>query len=453
MRPILDEQNYLNFAGRTSNKIVERYRAKYAWYDECLMAIPEILAYAHGDLKRLSVSREGRKAGYTSENLFRAMLAHQTERTSLRNTIVRIAESETLRAFVRLGPRDVMDYSFLHRAFKALRAETWGRINEALKRYAVDQCKTDVSRIRTDSTVVATNIHYPTDSSLMWDGYRVLERLLRRVRDQVPALCPHRFHGRKVKKDLVFVNRYLRSRSQARQRELKRRFQRLLGNVRRLARIGRTVRADLAGVSDLYLRGLGLEIGHYLPLIEKVCDNAERAGLWGEKVPAGDRIFSIFEEHTELIIRGKSRTPVEFGHSVWIAQAKSKFITDYEAMEHKRPDSDLLAEIAHRHKSSFGEYPQAIAADTGFRSDPKTMDELQQDVETLAVPPRSPRAARLDALWYRFRAGIEGSISVLKRAFRLAICYYRGFKSYAAAVGMAVFCHNLSVLAPRRSSA
>jgi len=243
-------------------------------------------------MKRLGVSREGRKAGYTTENLFRALLVRQTEQTSLRNTVVRIAESETLRAFIRLGPRDVMDYSFLHRAFKALSAQTWGRINDALKRYAVDRRGTDVTRIRTDSTVVATNIHYPTDSSLLLDGFRALERLLRRVRDQVPALCPHRFHVRKAKKDLVFVNRYLRSRSRARQRELKRRFRRLLENVRRLARIGRTVQADLAGISDLRLRGLGLEIGHYLPLIEKVCDNAERAGLRGETVPAASSAFS-----------------------------------------------------------------------------------------------------------------------------------------------------------------
>lgn len=218
MRRVLDEQTYLNFSPSTSLKVVKNYRAKYAWIDECLEANPLIVWLVHEDLERLSQSREGRAGKYTSENLFRALIVHQVEKTALRETVIRIAESPTLQAFIRLGPRPVPDFTFLNRAFKAITAETWKMVNEELARYAVKKRQIDPSRIRVDTTVIESNIHYPTDSSLLWDSYRVLARLLRAVRAEAPELCPHRFHDKKVKKDLVFVQRYMRSKSRGRQR-------------------------------------------------------------------------------------------------------------------------------------------------------------------------------------------------------------------------------------------
>ena len=453
MRQVLDEQIYLDFVADTSLKIVKDYRAKYAWIDECLNANPLILWLVHEDLEKLSESKEGREAKFTTEILFRALIVHQIEKTPLRETIIRIAESPTLQSFIRLGPRSVPDFTFLNRAFKAITPETWKMVNEELARYAVKQCAVDVSQIRADTTVIESNIHYPTDSSLLWDSYRVLSRLLRAVRGEEPELCPHRFHDKKAKKDLVYVHRYMRSGSKARQREMKRRFQRLHDSVCRLQDIAAPLLKPLAANESLVLRGLGAELKHYLPLTRKVCRAAKRAALKGETVPASDRVFSIFEEHTELIKRGKSNKPVEFGHALWLAQSRGKFITDYEVMEEKIPDTELLDEITRRHKAFFRKYPKAVTADTGFRAQPEEMAKVQKHVETVAVPGRGQSRAKIDKCWHHFRAGIEGSISVLKRAFRLSICMYRGFKSFAAAVGMAVFCHNLVNLAPKRAPA
>jgi IS5 family transposase len=452
MRQVLERQGYLDFTSEASLKVVAAYRAKYAWIDKCLEDNDLIFWLVHEDLQSLSSSDKGRKAKYTSEILFRALLVHQIESTSLRETVIRIAESPTLQMFIRLGNRPVMDFTFLNRAFKAIRPETWKIVNEKLAQYAVKKRDVDVSRIRADSTVIETNIHYPTDSSLLWDSYRVLSRLLRAVRDEAPELCPHRFHDKKTKKDLVYVNRYMRSSSKARHRQVKRRFRRLLESVMRLQGIAEPLATSLARSSNLMLRGLAEELNHYLPLTKTVCRNAERAGLKGETVPARERIFSIFEEHTELIKRGKSRKPVEFGHAIWLAQCSGKFITDYEVMEEKIPDSELLEEISRRHKASFRKYPQALAADTGFRATPEEMISVEKHVETVAVPGRGLSRAKIDTMWHHFRAGIEGSISVLKRAFRLSICMYRGFKSFSASVGLAVFCHNLVNLVPKPSS-
>lgn len=450
MRQVLDDQTYLDFTPKANLEVVRAYRAKYAWIDKCLDANPLILWMVHEDLEKLSTSTKGRNADYTTEILFRAVLVHQIEKTPWRETVVRIAESSTLQKFIRLGNRSVMDFTFLNRAFKAILPETWELVNAELNRYAVSKCDVDVSRIRVDSTVIESNIHYPTDSSLLWDSYRVLVRLLRAVRERAPELCPHRFHDKKVKKDLVYVNRYMRSKSKGRQREQKRRFRRLHGNVCRVRGIAEQVLKSPNRRADKGLWELYSELTHYLPLIKKVCETAERAGLKGERVPACDRIFSLFEEHTELIKRGKSNKPVEFGHAVWLAQSSDKFITDYHVMEQKQPDSELLEEITRRHKKAFRRYPRGVAADTGFRADAEEMAVIEKRVQTLAVPGRGCHRNSIEASWHHFRAGIEGSISVLKRAFRLSVCMYRGFKSFASAIGMAVFCHNLVTLMPKR---
>jgi transposase, IS5 family len=245
----------------------------------------------------------------------------------------------------------------------------------------------------------------------------------------------------------------LKSGSTARQREKKKRFRRLLENVRRVELIGAGLVRPLLASGDLALVGIGTDLKHYIPLVRTVCRTAERAGLKGETVPASERIFSIFEDHAELIKRGKSRKPVEFGHSVWLAQSPSKFITDYEVMEEKIPDADLLPEIVARHKLSYKVYPKVVAADTGFRADAEEMEALEKIIDNVAVPGRGLSRKKIETWLHHFRAGIEGSISVLKRAFRLMICMYRGFKSFASAVGMAVFCHNLVNLTPRRAPA
>ena len=163
---------------------------------------------------------------------------------------------------------------------------------------------------------------------------------------------------------------------------------------------------------------------------------------------AAERVFSIFEPHTELLKRGRRQKPVEFGHMVLLCQSPEKFITDYEAYRHRRADCQLTEEVIERHEGLFGQRPEVLAADMGFCPDEEKYEELQGRVGTLAIPRRMRDLAdAVMSMWRSFRAGIEGTISGLKRAFRLARCHYRGFKRFAAALGLGVFCHNLVVLA------
>jgi IS5 family transposase len=442
----------LPFTGNNDDRVlktVREYREKYKGISRILDDHPEILDLAHEDLKRLSSGgRKGREADFTSETILRALVVHGIEGLSLRDTVVRIAESEFLQDFLRTRKRAVMDYSFLDRCFQAIGPATWKELNAALTQAAVKSGAIDVSTIRADTTAVETNIHWPTDASLLWDTWRVAARLLREGRAIAPETCPHRFHDRKTKRLYLFITRYAKSKNARRRRKVRAAFRQLIARAEWIVGVARWF-CDWAPLRNiLELTAIADELRRFLPAMKRVVQQARRAQLEGEKVPAAERVFSIFEPHTELLMRGRRQKPVEFGHMVLLCQSPEKFITDYEAYRRRRADCQLTEEVIERHEGLFGQTPEVLAADMGFCPDEEKYEELQGRVGTLAIPRRMRDLAdAVMSMWRSFRAGIEGTISGLKRAFRLARCHYRGFKRFAAALGLGVFCHNLVVLA------
>lgn len=448
MRQKFDRQRYFDWATGSTSGIVRKYEEKYNRISDLLDANPKILTLVDHDLRKLSRdSGKGRKATFTSENLLRALLVHHIERQSLRNTMVRIAHSLFLQAFLRLGPRPVMDYSLIDRAFNTIGKTTWAKVNEALTAHALSEGRIDPATLRVDTTVVESNIHWPTDSSLLWDSWRTLYRLLRHASQHEPGVLENRFHIRKCKKLHLFVTRYASSPAKKRQLQVRRKKRKFLEQVERITCASESFVAAAREMADIHLCGIGLEIESYVSKIRKVLKVARRAWIDGEVVPARDRIFSIFESHTELIKRGRRHKPVEFGHMVLLGQTREKFITQYDVMLKKIPDSKLPEAILDRHEKTFGRPPETLVADKGFRGKPEAMKKLRERVKVVAIPQRLKDFAD-DAFvaLQHFRAGIEGSISVLKRAFGLLRCQYRGFKNFVNHVGLGVFCHNLVLL-------
>lgn len=430
-------------------KVVRRYRDRYRAISQVLDDNPEILALVHKDLAKLSQGGvKGRKGDYTSENILRALVVQHLEGLPFREAVIRIGSEPFLQDFLRMRKRAVMDFGFLDKCFLAIRPQTWRRVNELLGKYGIAEEMVHPDVLRADTTVVESNIHYPTDASLLWDSWRVASRLLKRANEIVPASCPHRFHDRKVKRLYLYVTRYASSKSAARQRKVKAEFRTLIERTGWIAAIVGEFCAKAVSQGNDALTAVALELKAYLPAMTKVVATARRAQIEGETVPASERVFSLFEPHTELIKRGRRGKPVEFGHKVLLCQSREKFITDYEVYERQEADCDLTGPVIERHEKLFGKRPEVLAADKGFCPKKAKFAELAEQVPTLAIPRRTQDLVdKVLAHWQAFRAGIEGTISGLKRAFRLIRCFFRGFRSFSAAVGLGVFCHNLVVLA------
>lgn len=452
MRTKFAPQLYIDFSGRSSLKVVNQYRSKYKRMSEILRANPLIVFLAHRDWsKMLSTSRAGRKSGFTSEQILRALIVMFVEQDSYRQVVVRIENSEFLKHFVGLGPKQMMDFSFLSRAMGILSKATVDAMNDVLGEYATGEEMISGEKLRLDTTVYEVNIHYPTDSSLLWDSFRTLARLLKQIQKELPRLgIGHRYHVKKVKKLAYFIARNGSSNSKSKKRKVKSTYRILIDRVRWIVGVAQEA-LDLLDCAGWEAD----ELLHFVPIIQRIIHQAAQRVLHGIMLPADQKVYSLFEEHTELIMRGKAGKPIEYGHKVLIAQTAQKFIHHYQVLPKQRDDIGLLAPTIKAHQRLFGAMPEVLTTDKGFYQNMDQIEKLEQEIETVSICKKGRRTkeqyqresteAFIDG--QRFRAGCEGSISVLKRVFKLGMCHFKGYKNYAASVGCAVLCHNLVTLA------
>jgi len=451
MRSDFSRQEYLEFGGKSSVKVVREWKRKYIKLDRVLAENPEIVRLAQGDFEQwLSESTRGRKSKYTTEEIIRSILVMFVEGDSYRDVVIRIDGSDFLRRFVGIGTsRPMMDYSFLSRALSALQPTTTAAMIRALAEQAAEEGKISGEKLRGDTTVYETNIHYPTDSSLLYDSFRVLARLLKPIQREIDLPIRHRFHTRKARKRALYIGRHAKSKSKKRKREVKKKYKELIAQVRWIIGVSREVRQYLREDSPEHR-----ELAHYEALAERVVYQAEKRILEGITVPATEKIYSIFEEHTELIKRGKAGKDIEFGHKVMLAQTQEKFIHHYDVYERREEDFALVDAMLAEHHALFESNPEVLSLDQGFYSGADQLSRLREDIDTVSVRKKGRKTKEEEEAesteefkdGQRFRAGIEGTISVLKRAFKLARCLFKGFKNYAVSVGLAVLCHNLVLL-------
>ena len=432
-------------------QIVRQFRDEYKRVDEHLTKYPEILEAAHRDLEKLckADATRDRRPDFTTENLFRAVLVMQIEGLPYREVTIRIAESKTLQNFCRLTKKETISQMLICSASRAITPETWYTINHFYALRMKQEKKITTDNIRIDTTVVETNIHYPTDSSLLWDTYRVIDRIWTQALELglSPILPDFRLHPEKIRKLHLDIVRFAASKGGRRKQLVKSSYDTLIDRTEAALSKAKQIAACLKRSTDVIAMGLGLELESYFPAMEKVVDAARRRHA-GEKVPNEDKVFSIFEAHTELIQRGKRDKPIEFGHKILLSETKEKFITDYEVFLRSPSDTTLLEPTVERHHELFEEYPSGVAGDMGFHPGKDEFDGLVDDydgnVKYFGVPGRlRDFGDALMSTFQRWRAGIEGTISCLKRAFRLSRCHFKGFKNFCSGVGSAIFCHNM----------
>ena len=418
---------------------------------------PGILDAFHDDLDDYG-SAKGRESKFSSEQILRLGIVKWVESDPYRETIIRVTGSDFLRNFGRIGMGEVPGYTFFCEAMKRIKPETMQAMNAVLLEYGKEKKLVSGKSLRLDSTVSESNIHYPTDVHLLWDGYRVLARLMTQAKKADWRLdCGNRFHTKKAKSLFTFIGTHSGKKNKSTKRKVDKKMRALVERVDWMVEIARrfSKHAYDVGCNSVTAYGIVDEIERMIPKVALVVSQARRAWIEGETVPAVERIFSIFEEHTELLMRGKTRKPIEFGHLVTLGQTQEKFISFYTIEERSRHDSVYKDEVLVDHKKKFGSYPERFTADKNYHVSMEDTRNWEKEIDLYAVGKKGHRDIDEEhrehtkefRLAQRFRAGCEGSISVLKRAFGLTRVLNRGFKSFAAAIGCLVFCHNLVLLA------
>jgi len=350
-----------------------------------------IVALQRG-LKRPAKGRRG----LTAPQVLRALVLMRLKNWDYRELRERIADGITLRAFTDFYCAKVPKHDAFNRSFNRLTPATLKAVNDLVVEAAVQLGLEDGSKLRVDTTVVETDIHHPTDNTLLWDVVRVLTRLLHRL---VKALELRRIEGFRDRRRAAHRRMYEIQRMTTRQRQGKgsrqtATYRALIGIAEDVVTAARTALDDTATMrgqdplTALKTKALRDEIAHYCDLGARVIEQTRRRVLDGEQVPTSEKIYSIFEPHTDLIKRGKVRTPVEFGHKVFLAESAKGLITQYDVLKGNPVDEVHVAPSLRRHRRTFRRAPQLYGADRGFFSERNETVCVHGGVATVSIPQR-----------------------------------------------------------------
>jgi transposase, IS5 family len=419
-----------------------------------LERLPEAVALVHEDLsfrggRRIDPSR-GRD-GIAAEQVLRVAVLKQHTGMSYERLAFALADSSTYRGFCRLGyEQKPPTRSALQKNIKRVSATTWEKINQMVVRQAQALGVERGTKVRTDCLVVESNIHHPTDSSLLWDCVRVLARVMKRAQEAF---------------GLTFVNHRLRAKRRALEisnaksaDERKPLYRDLLATTEATLGQAEVMAKQLAHVPFSDTKQLVLatalinEIRHFVPLVNQVLSQTERRILRDESVPASEKVVSIFEPHTDIIIKDNRDT--EYGHKVCLTTGASTLVTDVVVEQGNPADYTLATKMMQRQTATFGRPPKQASFDGGFAAKTNLAQIKALGVTDVAFHKRRgldienmTSSARVFKKLRAFRAGIEGTISFLKRVFGLERCTWRSFESFKAYVQASVLSCNLLVIA------
>lgn len=406
--------------------------------------------------KRYPKTKETGRNSTPVEVVLRMLVVKRLYSYSYEETERAVRDSLSLRAFCRVYLNDVPDDTTLIRWANLIQPKTLEKFNERIIQLAVERKVTRGRKLRTDGTVVESNIRPPSDSRLLADGVRVLARTVMRAREVVQQTLqePLEDFTQTARQLSRQIGETLRKKSEAAKSAGRQLYQELLEMTRKTIESAGCLQKQLHWHRTQKAKRLKEILETFLPRTEKVIDQATRRILQGEQVPASEKIVSLFEEHTDIIRRGKESRPVEYGHKVWLNEVEGGLISHYRILDGNPSDEQQWKPSLKAHLKTFHQPPQQASGDRGLYSEPN--EHLAQDlgVKRVILPKRGYRSkARLKhehKKWFvkgrHWHAGVEGRISVLKRAHDLGRCLAHGLNGFHCWVGWGVIAGNLAVL-------
>ena len=411
-------------------------------------ANPTICGHILQDLNRgkSEAQRAGAK-GMSAEQVLRCIVVKVLFDFTYEELAFHIVDSQSLRWFCRIGLAEVgFKKSALNRNIKAISDQTWESINRVMLGYAKQEGIEKGRKVRTDCTCVESNIHRPYDSTLLWDCVRVLTRLMTRCRDEFGLkMATFSNHERRAKRRMLAVmNAKNKKQRNAAYVDLIKITGKVLGYARS------TVKKHKSRTIAPSCFALLVDIEHYGQLTEKVIDQTHRRVVLGQSVAAADKVVSIFEPHTDIIV--KDRRDTIFGHKICLTGGASNLILDCMIVEGNPADVDLAIPMLDRQKEIYGRYPLKVCFDGGFASKDnlKKAKAASRNIKDVCFAKKrgleETDMCRSEYVYHRlrrFRAGIESGISWLKRSMGLSRCMWKGWHAFKSYVWSSVVAANL----------
>lgn len=415
--------------------------------DTILNQHPEIYEMLKKDITMGEGSSSfGRQDMPTVEQLVRAAIYKEMKSLTYRELEYAQHDSRMCSLFIKLDERKPFSFKAYQKYISRISSESLEKVMIAINKIAMGEGLEDGKSIRTDSTVVETNIHYPTNNSLVWDCIKTIDRLLKKLKDSGVNIKP-RSYKKQAKKRHYKINNT--KKKEEREEEFKKQLKLLRSSINQAERAFTATLPKTIG-EWLEAQAIIKDLKELRPKAEKVYDITWRHEILGESVPNQDKIFSIFEDHTDIIVKGGRE--VEFGHKVNLAGGRSNLILDCRILDGNPADAAIYGEVIERIHENYGIIPRDMVTDGGYAS--KDNAQLAQGKGILNVVFNKIKGSlqnivsskNMETRLKKWRSGIEAVISNLKRGYELFRCEWKTRAHFDAKVYWNVIVYNIRVM-------
>jgi IS5 family transposase len=416
-----------------------------ALIDTVLEQHSELFELVKGDIIGIGKDSEiGRQDSPTAEQIVRAALYKEIKKLDYRELEYAQHDSKVCGAFIKLDGRKPFSFELFYKYISQIKGESLKGFMVGINRIMMQEAKVeDGKSLRIDSTVVETDIHYPTNNELMWDCIKTSHRLIKKL-EESGCLKKVRNYQKQAKKNRFQINNTKKGEKKKELFEKQLKLLRTSINQAESAVVEASVRG---GITDW---AIAHELKKLLPKMEKVYEITRRHEMLGESVPNKEKIFSIYEDHTDIIVKGKREA--EFGHKVNLTTGRSNIILDVEIVDGNPGDSQLYEGVLERIKRDYDVTPRDVVTDGGYASLKNQEKAKERGVvnivfnKIVGTLKNLVTSGNMESRLKKWRSGIEAVISNVKRGFKLFRCEWKGREHFDAKVLWSVIAYNIRVM-------
>lgn len=411
--------------------------------DTILERHPHLIALLEGDITRGQKSSVfGRKDTPSVEQIVRAAIYKELKGLEYRELEYHQTDSRICASFVKID--DLRPYSFqvYHKYISQISSDNLQKLLVELNKIAIDEGLEDIEKIRQDSTVVETNIHYPTNNSILWDCIKEANRLLGHLREEINTLS-YRDYTTQAKKTYFKINV---TKGKDKRTDLFRK--QLVLFVKTINQVSNVIKKNPS--CSIIAQALIGELEKHLEVMNLVYDMVYLKEIKGEKVPNEKKIYSIYEQHTDIIVKGSRE--VQFGHKVDLCSGKSNLVLNCQVLRGNPSDKELFVPAVDNIIDNYGQVPRDCATDGAYASLSNQAHAQEQGITNIVFNKvvgslqNIASSKNLETRLKKWRSGIEAVISNIKRGFNLARCTWKGWEHFVAKVLWSVIAYNIRVM-------
>ena len=415
---------------------------EFGLIDTILELHPELFSFLKEDICQGEKENNfGRKDVPTVEQIVRAAIYKEMKGLDYRELEYAQSDSRICSQFIKLDEREPFSFQMFQKYISKIKATSLQKILVAINKIAIQEGFEDIEKLRTDSTVVESNIHYPTNNSLVWDCIKESHRLLGMLKEEMDTLS-FRDYTRAAKRTYFKINN-----TKSKDQRTKLFLAQLITFTKTINEVSNAIKKKSVNYRAIAIQ---VSLEGFLPILRQVYDMTYRKEILGEVVPNAEKIFSIYEQHTDIIVKGQRE--VNFGHKVNLASGKSNLILDIDVLRGNPSDSGLFQPTVERVVNNYGKVPRDIATDGGYASLANQQYSNTKGIVNVVFNKITGSlknivsSLNLETRLKKWRSGMEAIISNFKRGYKIGVCTWKGWDHFQSKVLWSALAYNFRVL-------